>query len=111
MRVALIPLWLACIPGRSVFGYCPQVERVRRAFFPRLVIPSLHRIQIMQTVYKRLSVLAGFVLLLIVLIVNAWITRREVALQYDNQHWAAHSRHILLELSLTEALLANAESA
>jgi PAS domain S-box-containing protein len=64
----------------------------------------------MQTVYKRLSVIAGFGLLLLLLIVNAAVTRRELAIQIEDQTWVARSRQVLYELSQTESVLKDAET-
>jgi len=64
----------------------------------------------MQTAYKRLSVITGFGLLLVLLIANALITRRQLGVQIDSQAWVAHSRQVLYELSQTESLLKDAET-
>jgi PAS domain S-box-containing protein len=64
----------------------------------------------MQDFYKRAGVLTGFVLLLLVLIANAFITRRQLAVQVANQGWVLHSRQILFELSQVESLLKDAET-
>jgi PAS domain S-box-containing protein len=64
----------------------------------------------MQNIYKRAGVLTGFVLLLLVLIANAFITRRQLAVQVANQSWVLHSRQVLFELSQIESLLKDAET-
>ena len=64
----------------------------------------------MQTAYKRLSVITGFGLLLVLLIVNAVVTRRQLGIQIESQDWVAHSRQVLYELSTTESLLKDAET-
>jgi PAS domain S-box-containing protein len=64
----------------------------------------------MQNSYKRAGVLTGFVLLLIVLIANAFITQRQLAVQVANQGWVLHSRQVLFELSQVESLLKDAET-
>jgi PAS domain S-box-containing protein len=64
----------------------------------------------MQTVYKRLSVITGFGLLLVLLIANAIVTRRQVGLQVQNQGRLAQSRQVLYELTETESLLKDAET-
>jgi PAS domain S-box-containing protein len=64
----------------------------------------------MQTAYKRLSVITGFALLLVILIANAVITRRQLGIQIENQAWVAHSRQVLYELAETESLLKDAET-
>jgi PAS domain S-box-containing protein len=64
----------------------------------------------MQTAYKRLSIITGFGLLLAVLVVNAFITRRQLGIQIEDQDRVAHSRQVLYELSQTESLLKDAET-
>ena len=64
----------------------------------------------MQTAYKRLSVIAGFLTLLALLFVNALITYRELTFQVQSQAQVAHSRDVLYELSLTESLLKDSET-
>jgi CHASE3 domain sensor protein len=64
----------------------------------------------MQTAYKRLSVITGFGLLLALLVINAFITRRQLGVQINDQSRVAHSRQVLYELSQTESLLKDAET-
>jgi PAS domain S-box-containing protein len=64
----------------------------------------------MQTFYKRFSVISGFSLLLILLVANALVVRRQLAIQISDQEWIAHTRRVLFELSQTQSLLADAES-
>ena len=64
----------------------------------------------MQTSYQRLSVTLGFSLLLILLIVNAVITRRQLGVQVGDQVWVTHTQQTLLELSQTESLVKDAET-
>ena len=64
----------------------------------------------MQNFYKRAGVLTGFFLLLLILIANAFITRRQLAVQVENQTWVLHSRRVLFELSQIESLLKDAET-
>jgi CHASE3 domain sensor protein len=64
----------------------------------------------MQNFYKRAGVLTGFLLLLLILIANAFITRRQLAVQIANQSWVLHSRQVLFELSQIESLLKDAET-
>src|ERR1700733_4702783 len=64
----------------------------------------------MQLFYKRFSVIAGFVVLLIVLVANAFITRRQLGVQLGNEARVAHTRQVLFELSQTESLLKDAET-
>ncbi|WP_263353530.1 CHASE3 domain-containing protein [Acidicapsa acidisoli] len=64
----------------------------------------------MQTIYRRFSVVSGFSFLLILLVANALIVRRQLAAQISDQEWMAHTRQVLFELSETESLLNDAES-
>ena len=64
----------------------------------------------MQNFYKRAGVLTGFLLLLLILIANAFITRRQLAVQIANQSWVLRSRQVLFELSQIESLLKDAET-
>jgi PAS domain S-box-containing protein len=64
----------------------------------------------MQTTFKRFSVFAGFALLLILLIGNGLLTRREVGAQMANQERLSESHRMLLELEKTESLLKDAET-
>jgi PAS domain S-box-containing protein len=64
----------------------------------------------MQTFYKRFSVIAGFGVLLAVLVVNAFVTRRELSIQDGDAMRVAHSRQVLYELSQAELLLTEAET-
>ncbi len=57
----------------------------------------------------RSSVITGFALLLMALIANALITRRQLGVQIRNQVGVTHTRQVLLELSQTESLLKDAE--
>jgi len=64
----------------------------------------------MQTLYKRFSVLAGFVVLLIVLAASSAVTRRQLGVQAEDRDWLAHSGEVLLEIERTESLLKDAET-
>jgi PAS domain S-box-containing protein len=64
----------------------------------------------MQNSYQRLSVTLGFSLLLILLIANAVITRRQLGVQVGDQFWVTHTQQTLLELSQTESLMKDAET-
>jgi hypothetical protein len=59
----------------------------------------------MQSLHRRFSVITGFGLLLIVLVANAIITKRQLGTQVENQLWLSHSRLVLFELAQTESLL------
>lgn len=64
----------------------------------------------MPTTFKRFSVIAGFAVLLIVLIGNGLFTRREVDEQIASEARLGDSRRLLVELEKTESLLNDAES-
>jgi len=64
----------------------------------------------MQSLYRRFSVIAGFAVLLAVLIGNAFLTRRELSGLVESQAGVAHTRQVLYELSQTESLLKDAET-
>jgi PAS domain S-box-containing protein len=64
----------------------------------------------MQTFLKKFSVLAGFAILVLMLVANAFITRRQLEVQVGNEAWVAHTRQILSELEETQSLLVDAET-
>ncbi len=64
----------------------------------------------MQNTNKRVTVIAGFAILLAVLFANSFVTRRELNVQTSNQKRVASTRDVLYQLSETEALLLNAQS-
>lgn len=64
----------------------------------------------MRVAYKRFSVIAGFAVLLVVLLINTAITRQRLAVQDSNQAWVTHTQQVMLELTTVESLLADAET-
>src|SRR4051794_24713218 len=64
----------------------------------------------MQNTFKRFSIIAGFAVLLMVLIGNGFLTRREVGAQFATEGRLAESRRLLLELEKAESLLKDAET-
>jgi PAS domain S-box-containing protein len=64
----------------------------------------------MRTTFKRFSVITGFAVLLILLIGNGLMTRRQVGAQIAMERSVADARHTLLELERTESLLKDAET-
>ena len=64
----------------------------------------------MRAIYRRFSVISGFVILLFVLAVNALVTRREVGVQIEVHTWVVHTEQVVLELRQIELLLRNAET-
>jgi len=64
----------------------------------------------MRVIHKRLSVIGGFAVLLVVMLVGAAITRQRLAVQDSNQDWVTHTQKVLLELTTVESLLKDAET-
>ncbi|MGA9585231.1 MAG: CHASE3 domain-containing protein [Terracidiphilus sp.] len=64
----------------------------------------------MQTRFKRFSVIGGFIILLAVLIADAYITKRQLDQQIETGLWVTHSRQVQLELRKVETLLEDAET-
>jgi CHASE3 domain sensor protein len=64
----------------------------------------------MQTLRRRFSVIGGFALLLSVLVLNALVIRRQLAVQTTNRDRLAHSVQVRLQLSRTLSLLQDAET-
>ncbi len=64
----------------------------------------------MDTFTQRFSVVAGFTLLIALLFGNAWVVRRQLGVQIDNQGWLAHSRDVRLSLEQAQTLLTEAEA-
>lgn len=64
----------------------------------------------MQPLYKRFSVVTGFALLVLLLVANSIVIRRQLAVQVTNQAWVYHTQQVLLELTQTESLLKDAET-
>jgi PAS domain S-box-containing protein len=64
----------------------------------------------MRAIYRRFSVISGFVILLVVLAVNALVTRREVGAQIEVHAWIIHTEQVVLELRQIELLLRDAET-
>src|SRR3954449_8841108 len=64
----------------------------------------------MQGKFKRFSVIAGFAVLLVILIGNGLVTRRQVGEQIASEQRLADSRRMMLELEKTESLLKDAET-
>jgi len=64
----------------------------------------------MQLVYKRFGVITGFVLLLILLIANALITRRQLADLVSHQADVEHTQQVLIAVHQTQSLIEDAET-
>jgi CHASE3 domain sensor protein len=64
----------------------------------------------MQLIYKRFGVITGFVLLLILLVANALITRRQLADLVSHQADVEHTQQVLIAIDQTQSLLKDAET-
>jgi PAS domain S-box-containing protein len=64
----------------------------------------------MQTSYKRFSVIAGFAVLLVVLLTNGWVTRRQLGVQVRDQYWVQRTHDVMVELYGTQSVLVDAET-
>jgi PAS domain S-box-containing protein len=64
----------------------------------------------MRSMHKRFGVIAGFIALLVLLVLNTVIVRHQLAVQVGNQEWFSHSRRVVQELRITEALVEAAET-
>jgi PAS domain S-box-containing protein len=60
--------------------------------------------------HKRLGVIAGFLIVLVLLAINTAVLRHQLAVQVGNQEWFSHSRRVVQELRNTESLLEDAET-
>jgi PAS domain S-box-containing protein len=64
----------------------------------------------MQLISKRFGVITGFVLLLILLITNALVTRRQLAVMVSHQRDVEHTQQVLIAISQTQSLIEDAET-
>ena len=64
----------------------------------------------MQPIYKRASVLVGFVVLILVLIANSWYIKRELDSQVADHKLLSRTKQVILELTETGLLLDDAET-
>jgi len=64
----------------------------------------------MLAIYKRASVIAGFLILAAVLVVNAWLTKRQLDSQVAEHGLLVHAQEFLLEVTQIELLLDDAET-
>jgi PAS domain S-box-containing protein len=60
--------------------------------------------------HKRLGVIAGFLIILVLLVINTAVLRHQLAVQVGNQEWFSHSRRVVQELRNTESLVKDAET-
>src|SRR5271170_4258620 len=64
----------------------------------------------MQAIYKRASVVVGFVTLVTVVMINSWFISRQLEYQVADHHLVVHTQQVLLELTQTGLLLDDAET-
>ncbi len=64
----------------------------------------------MVSFYRRFSVVSGFIILLVLLAANGFVTRRQVRRQVESQDWVVRTQHYLLQISESESLLKDAET-
>ena len=64
----------------------------------------------MQPSFKRIGVFGGFAVMLILLVGNAFVTRRRVDVQTGIESLVSHTHEVLFELKQTELLLLTAEA-
>jgi PAS domain S-box-containing protein len=64
----------------------------------------------MQLIYKRFGVVSGFVLLLILLITNALVTRRQLAVLISHQKDVEHTQQVLVAIGQIQFLISDAET-
>ncbi len=64
----------------------------------------------MQPVYKRASVLVGFLVLILLLAVNAWYIKRQLDSQVVDHDRLSHTQQVLQELTETGLLIDDAET-
>ena len=64
----------------------------------------------MQTQLKRFSVVGGFLILLAILIADAYVTKRQLDQQIETGLWLNHTRQVQLEIGEVESLLKDAET-
>jgi PAS domain S-box-containing protein len=64
----------------------------------------------MQTFLRQFSVIAGFALLVLLMVGDALLIKRQLDVQVKNEAWVLHTRQVLYELQQTESLLLDAET-
>jgi PAS domain S-box-containing protein len=64
----------------------------------------------MHSIHKRLGVIGGFVIVLILLALNTAVLRHQLATQIANQEWFSRSRRVVQEIRNTNSLLKDAET-
>ena len=64
----------------------------------------------MRSTHKRFGVIAGFLILLLLLVLNTAVLRYQLAVQVGHQAWFSHSKRVVQALRDTESLLKDAET-
>ncbi len=64
----------------------------------------------MRSMQKRFGVIAGFLILLLLLVLNTAVLRYQLAVQVGHQGWFSHSKRVVQALRDTESLLKDAET-
>ncbi len=64
----------------------------------------------MRSMHKRFGVIAGFLILLLLLVLNTAVLRYQLAVQVDHQGWFSHSKRVVQALRDTQSLLKDAET-
>lgn len=64
----------------------------------------------MRPSFRQFGVIAGFVLLGLLLIANAVVTKHRLDVQSDNARWALHSRQVEIEMEEAESTIKDAET-
>jgi CHASE3 domain sensor protein len=59
---------------------------------------------------RQFGIVSGFVLLILLVLINAVVTRRQLAEQIEKRHMVAHSQAVLLQISETVSHLKDAET-
>ena len=95
-----------CGPPSAIF--CHFLSSGQRCNSFRIV--KSHLPTTMRSIQKRLGVIAGFLVLLVLLGINTVVLRRQLAVQVGNQDWFSRSRRVVQELRDTESLVKDAET-
>jgi PAS domain S-box-containing protein len=64
----------------------------------------------MNAVLQRFSVATGFALLMVLLLLNAVVTRHRIGILVDSQRWVQHTQQVRYALAQIELLVADAET-
>ena len=64
----------------------------------------------MRTTSKRLGIVVGVLLLLVLLATNAFVVQRQLGIQVRSQFWVLHTHQVLLQLSQIQSLIKDAET-